>query len=483
MINKFYSVKPILDSNLKQVYIETYGCQMNVSDSEVVLSVLQSNNYSLCSNLEDASIVFINTCSIRDNAEQKIWSRLDYFRSLKKKNKNLKVGVLGCMAERLKEKLLEDGVVDIVAGPDSYRDLPLLLTGIANGEKQINTILSEEETYADISPVRMDKNGVSAFISIMRGCNNYCSYCVVPYVRGRERSRNPQSIINEAKQLLQNGYREVTLLGQNVNSYHWENNSNLLPNQLSQLKSNKLSQATATQPSKPAIEQPVTFAQLLVMVAQIDPSLRVRFSTSHPKDIDESLIRAIAKYPNICKHVHLPIQSGSNAVLKRMGRKYTREGYLKKANLIKELIPECSLSTDIIAGFSGETEQDHQETLSAIREVGYYTAFMFQYSERPDTLAAKKYPDNVLTDVKNRRLSEIIALQQEFSHTSNKADLGKTFEVLVEGASKRSSKELFGRTSQNKVCIFPAGKHKVGDYVNVKVVSCSSATLKGVVIG
>ncbi|MFA6770041.1 MAG: radical SAM protein, partial [Bacteroidales bacterium] len=269
MINKFYSVKPILDSNLKQVYIETYGCQMNVSDSEVVLSVLQSNNYSLCSNLEDASIVFINTCSIRDNAEQKIWSRLDYFRSLKKKNKNLKVGVLGCMAERLKEKLLEDGVVDIVAGPDSYRDLPLLLTGIANGEKQINTILSEEETYADISPVRMDKNGVSAFISIMRGCNNYCSYCVVPYVRGRERSRNPQSIINEAKQLLQNGYREVTLLGQNVNSYHWENNSNLLPNQLSQLKSNKLSQATATQPSKPAIEQPVTFAQLLVMVAQI----------------------------------------------------------------------------------------------------------------------------------------------------------------------------------------------------------------------
>ena len=466
MTNKFYSVKPILDPNLKQVYIETYGCQMNVSDSEVVLSVLQSNNYSLCDNEKDASLIFINTCSIRDNAEQKIWSRLDYFRSLKKKNKNLKIGVLGCMAERLKEKLLEHGVVDIVAGPDSYRELPLLLAGIANGQKQINTILSEEETYADISPVRMDKNGVSAFISIMRGCNNYCSYCVVPYVRGRERSREPQSIINEAKQLFENGYKEVTLLGQNVNSYNWKNNLNIIQNQESaNLES-----------------QTVTFANLLEMVAQIDPSLRVRFSTSHPKDIDKSVIKAIAEYPNICKHVHLPVQSGSNAILKRMSRKYSREEYLEKVKLIKELTPECSLSTDIIAGFSGETEQDHQDTLSVMREVGYYTAFMFQYSERPDTVAAKKYPDNVPNNVKNRRLNEIIALQNELSHISNKADLGKTVEVLIEGTSKRSSKEFFGRTSQNKVCIFPVNEHKVGDYVNVKIVSCSSATLKGVVI-
>lgn len=454
MTNKFYSVKPILDINLKQVYIETYGCQMNVSDSEVVLSVLQSSNYSLCQSVKDASLVFINTCSIRDNAEQKIWARLDYFQSLKRKNKNLKVGVLGCMAERLKEKLLEHGVVDIVAGPDSYRQLPMLLAGITNDTKQINTILSEEETYADISPVRMDKNGVSAFISIMRGCNNYCSYCVVPYVRGRERSRDPQSIMNEAKQLLVNGYKEITLLGQNVNSYNWDNNSG----------------------------KKVTFAQLLEMVAQIDPSIRVRFSTSHPKDIDESVIRAIAKYNNICKHVHLPIQSGSNAVLKRMSRKYTREEYLEKVKLIKEIAPECSLSTDIIAGFSGETEQDHQETLSVMREVGYYTAYMFQYSERPHTVAAKKHLDNVPAQVKNRRLSEIIAFQHQLSHISNKEDLGKTVEVLVEGTSKRSNKELVGRTSQNKTCIFPAGEHKVGDYVNVKVISCSSATLKGVVV-
>lgn len=466
MTNKFYSVKPILDTNLKQVYIETYGCQMNVSDSEVVLSVLQSSGYSLCSSLKDATLIFINTCSIRDNAEQKIWARLDYFRSLKKKKKNLRVGILGCMAERLKEKLLDHGVVDIVAGPDSYRELPRLLAGMASGAKQINTILSEEETYADISPVRMDKNGVSAYISIMRGCNNFCSYCVVPYVRGRERSRNPQSILNEAKQLFQNGYKEVTLLGQNVNSYNWDTTVNLLPNQ--QLDN-----------SAPQI---VTFPKLLEMVAQIDPSLRVRFSTSHPKDIDETVIKTIAAFPNICKHMHLPIQSGSNAVLKRMNRKYTREEYLEKVYLIKQLIPECSLSTDIITGFSGETEQDHQETLTALKEIGGYTAFMFHYSERPNTVAAKKHLDDVPEEVKKRRLAEIIDLQHQISHLTNKADLDKTFEVLVEGTSKRSSKELSGRTSQNKVCIFPSGEHKVGDYVKVKIISCSSATLKGVVV-
>ena len=453
MTNKFYSVKPILNKNLKQVYIETYGCQMNVSDSEVVLAVLQSNNYSLCKDINSASLIFINTCSIRENAEQRIWARLEYFRSLKKKKRELKVGILGCMAERLKEKLINHGVVDIVAGPDSYRHLPKLIEGITKGEKQINTILSEEETYADISPIRMDKNGVSAYISIMRGCNNYCSYCVVPYVRGRERSRNPQSIIKEAKQLLENGYKEVTLLGQNVNSYSW-NNSN----------------------------QHITFAMLLEMVAQIAPSLRVRFSTSHPKDIDESVIKAIVKYPNICKHIHLPVQSGSNTVLKRMNRKYTIEEYLERVKLIKELIPECTLSTDIITGFSGESEQDHQETLSIMKEVGYYTAFMFQYSERPNTTAAKKYPDSVSEQDKNRRLNEIIELQHKLSKISNNEDLGKTFEVLIEGTSKRSKEELSGRTSQNKVCIFPAGEHKVGDYVNVKVTSCSLATLKGVAV-
>lgn len=452
MTNKFYSVKPILDKKLQQVYIETYGCQMNVNDSEVVLSVLQSSGYSLSEKLEDSSLIFINTCSIRDNAEQKIWSRLEYFKSLKKKKKGLKIGILGCMAERLKEKLLENGTVDIVAGPDSYRELPMLLAGLEDGKKQINTILSEEETYADISPVRMDKNGVSAFISIMRGCDNFCSYCVVPYVRGRERSRNPLSIVNEAENLFKNGYKEVTLLGQNVNSYSWEENGEI-----------------------------VTFANLLQKVARIDPLLRVRFSTSHPKDIDHQVVQAIAENPNICKHIHLPFQSGSNDVLKRMNRKYTREGYLEKINMIKQVIPECSLSTDIIAGFSGETELDHEQTLSLMEQVGYYTAFMFQYSERPDTTAAKRFPDDVSPEVKNQRLNQIIELQNELSHKSNKEDVGKSFEVLVEGYSKRSNQELFGRTSQNKVCVFPAGEHKVGEYVIVRVTSCSSATLKGVV--
>lgn len=449
MINKYHSVKPIQNPKLKQLYIETYGCQMNVNDSEVVLSVLQNNGYALCDKITDASLVLVNTCSIRDNAEQKIWSRLDYLKSLKKRNRKLVVGILGCMAERLKEKLLEHGVADLVAGPDSYRELPLLLEGLSLGEKQINTILSQEETYADIAPVRMDKNGVSAFISIMRGCNNYCSYCVVPYVRGRERSRNPQSIINEARELFQNGYREVTLLGQNVNSYFWK-------------------------------EGDLTFAALLERVAQIDPLLRVRFSTSHPKDLGRDVIEAMVKYPNICRHIHLPIQSGSNSVLKRMNRKYTREEYLQKVSLIKELLPECSLSTDIIAGFCGESEQDHLDTLSVMSEVGYYTSFMFQYSQRPDTKAAEQFQDDIPEEVKNIRLNRIISLQNQLSLKSNTEDTGKVFEVLTEGFSKRSSRELFGRTSQNKVCVFPAGEHKVGEYVKVRVTSCTSATLKGV---
>ncbi len=450
MTTKFHSVKPILDNKLKQVYIETYGCQMNVNDSEVVLSVLQPAGYSICEKIQEASLILVNTCSIRDNAEQKIWARIEQFRPLKKRNKSLKVGILGCMAERLKEKLLDNGVVDIVAGPDSYRKLPSLIEALSGGDKQINTMLSQEETYADISPVRMDKNGVSAFIAIMRGCNNFCSYCVVPYVRGRERSRNPQSIVNEAKELFESGYKEVTLLGQNVNSYLWD--------------------------------KEVTFAKLLEMVAGISPQLRVRFSTSHPKDMDDSVLHTIAANSNICRHIHLPVQSGSDAVLKRMNRKYTREEYLARVEKIRQIVPECTLSTDMIAGFSGETEDDHKETLSIMEQVGYYTSFMFQYSERPDTKAAEKYPDNIPHEIKNRRLNEIIELQNRLSLISNEQDVGKEFEVLVEGTSKRSAGELFGRTSQNKVCVFPAGDYKVGDYVKVKVTSCSSATLKGVTV-
>jgi tRNA-N(6)-(isopentenyl)adenosine-37 thiotransferase enzyme MiaB len=449
MIHNFRSVKPIFNLNSKQVCIETYGCQMNVSDSEVVLSILEKVGYSLCDSVFKANLVLINTCSIRENAEQKIWSRLEQLRSLKKKNNKLVIGILGCMAERLKESLLENGVVDIVAGPDSYKSLPSLLEAVSSGEKQANTLLLQEETYADISPVRMDKNGISAFIAIMRGCNNYCSYCVVPYVRGRERSRNPQTILREAKELFDNGYREVTLLGQNVNSYRWSEHP----------------------------ESKMSFADLLEMVAQIDPALRVRFSTSHPKDIDDSLLYAIAKHRNICKHIHLPAQSGSSGVLKRMNRTYTREKYLDKIGKIWEIIPEASISTDLIAGFSGETEEDHLQTLSLIKNVGYYTAFMFQYSERPGTKAAESLPDDVPAEIKNRRLNEIIALQNKLSLQSNKKDVGKVFEVLIEGSSKRSKEQLFGRTSQNKVCVFPAGEERVGDYVLVKIVSCTSATL------
>lgn len=456
MTNKYHSVKPILDPEKPKVFIETYGCQMNVNDSEVVLSILQGCGYSLCEKLEEADLIFINTCSIRDNAEQRIWGRLDLFRQMKKKKRGLVVGILGCMAERLKEELLEHEGVDIVAGPDSYRELPKLLASLSGDNKQINVILSQEETYADISPVRMDNNGVSAFISIMRGCNNMCAYCVVPYVRGRERSREPESILHEAEELFQAGYKEITLLGQNVDSYHWIDTEN---------------------PTKT-----VNFAQLLEMVALISPHLRVRFSTSHPKDMANSVLYTMAMYPNICNHIHLPVQSGSNNMLLKMNRKYTRESYLERVAKIREILPDCTISSDIIAGFCGETEEDHKETLSIMREVGYYLSFMFQYSERPNTKAARHYKDDVAPEVKTRRLNEIIALQNELSLLSNQADLGKEFEVLVEGTSKRSKEELFGRTSQNKVCVFPAGEHKVGDYVKVKVVSCTSATLKAIEI-
>ena len=453
MTNKYYSVKPVLDTKLRQVFIETYGCQMNVNDSEVVLAILQQSGYSLCNSIKEADLILINTCSIRDNAETRIWGRLDIFRLEKLRRKGIIVGILGCMAERLKDELLKHPAVDIVAGPDSYRELPSLLNDLTGGSKQINTMLSHEETYADISPVRMDKNGVSSFISIMRGCNNMCSYCVVPYVRGAERSRDPNSIVREAQELFESGYREVTLLGQNVDSFHWAD------------------------PDNPT--NTVNFAQLLEMVALIDPKLRVRFSTSHPKDMDHAVLYTMAMYQNICNHIHLPVQSGSYAMLEKMNRKYTRAEYLDRVAMIHKILPECSISTDIIAGFSGETAADHEDTLSIMREVGYYTAFMFQYSERPNTKAARHYPDDVAPEVKNERLNEIIKLQNELSLASNIADLGKVVEVLVEGYSKRSKEELVGRTSQNKVCIFPAGEHKVGDYVMVKVETCSSATLKG----
>ena len=453
MTNKYYSVRPVSDNHLPQLFIETYGCQMNVNDSEVVLSILQKAGYALCGKVEDADLILVNTCSIRDNAEQRIWGRLDNFRILKKKKKTLIVGILGCMAERLKEELLNHPAVDLVAGPDSYRELPKLLSAITQGNKQINTILSQEETYADISPVRMDKNGVSAFISIMRGCNNMCTYCVVPYVRGAERSRDPESIVREATELIDNGYREITLLGQNVDSYHWINPDN---------------------PTKTT-----DFAQLLERVALIDPKIRIRFSTSHPKDMGNSVLYTMAMYRNVCSHIHLPVQSGSDTILAKMNRKYTRSEYLERVAKIHEILPGCSISTDIIAGFCGETEEDHQQTLSIMREVEYYTSFMFQYSERPNTKAARHYPDDVPSEVKTRRLNEIIALQNELSLKSNQADLGETFEVLVEGFSKRSEAELCGRTQQNKMCVFPAGEHKTGDFVTVRITSCSSATLKG----
>lgn len=437
----------------KQVFIETYGCQMNVSDSEVVISILQKEGFSLCNDIDRADLIFINTCSIRDNAEQRIWGRLDLFRQKKIKKPALIVGILGCMAERLKEDLLNHPAVDIVAGPDSYRSLPTLIHDLSSGTKQINTLLSHEETYADISPVRMDMNGVSAFISIMRGCNNMCSYCVVPFVRGRERSRDPKSIVAEAENLFHNGYREVTLLGQNVDSYSWSDPDN---------------------PTKTT-----NFAQLIEMVALIDSSLRVRFSTSHPKDMSNGVLYSMAMYPNICNHIHLPVQSGSNNMLKKMNRKYTREEYLERVSKIREIIPDCSITTDMIAGFCSETEEDHQATLSIMREVGFDNAFMFQYSERPDTKAARRYQDDVSPEVKTRRLNEIIALQNELSLISNRKDIGKRFELLIEGYSKRSKDDLIGKTSQNKVCVFPANGHKIGEYITVEITDCTSATLIG----
>jgi tRNA-2-methylthio-N6-dimethylallyladenosine synthase len=435
----------------KKVYIETYGCQMNVADSEVVVSILQKAGYSSSESINEAGLILINTCSIRDNAEQRIWGRLKAISHLKKKRKDLKIGIIGCMAERLKEKLLEtEQLVDIVVGPDAYRELPILVAEAEAGHKAVNVLLSREETYADISPVRMDKNGVSSFVSIMRGCNNMCAYCVVPYVRGAERSRNPGSILKEVNDLFEMGYREVTLLGQNVDSYRWDNG-----------------------------DQITGFPGLLENVAGITPLMRVRFSTSHPKDISDELLYVIARHENICRHIHLPAQSGSSRILKLMNREYTREWYLERVNAIRTIIPECALSTDMITGFCTETEEDHKESLSLMEQVGFDFAYMFKYSERPGTKAARKYRDDVPENIKSDRLSEMIVLQNRLSAISKKHDIGKTFEVLIEGSSKRSEEFLSGRTSQNKVVVFPGENQVKGEYVNVIIERCTSATLIG----
>ena len=439
------SIRPISDPSRPKVYIETYGCQMNVNDSEVILSVLQDEGYALTEDIEEADVILANTCSIRDNAEQRIWGRIDQFK-LQKRKREVVIGIVGCMAERLKDELLK--AVDIVAGPDSYRTLPELLKAVRPDNPQINVLLSHEETYADISPVRMDKNGISAFISIMRGCNNVCSYCIVPYTRGRERSRDAFTIVREAQELWANGYKEVTLLGQNVDSYHWE-----------------------------GPEGTVNFAQLLEMVAAVDPGLRVRFSTSHPKDISDEVIYTMAKHENICKHIHLPVQSGSSIMLEKMRRKYDREWYLERVDKIRSVMPDCGITTDVIAGFSGETEQDHQDTLSLMEKVMFDSAFMFAYSERPGTLASKKYPDDIPYEVKTSRLNEIIALQGRMSLKSNEKEIGKVVTVMVEGPSKKNKEELCGRASSNKMCVFPSRGEKPGDICQVIVDSVTSATL------
>ena len=424
---------------------------MNFADSEVVAAILK-DMFVITKEVEEADLVLINTCSIREKAEQRIHKRLQELESLKRRHHGLQVGLLGCMAERMKEELLQtEPVLDFIAGPDAYRSLPQLIADSRNQGPRFNVMLSEEETYEDIIPVRYDVNGVSAYVSIMRGCNNFCSYCVVPYTRGRERSRSPKTILGEVEQLLRDGFKEVTLLGQNVNSYRWEDDR----------------------------VGETTFAKLMAAVAGMSPDLRVRFATSHPKDISDELIETIARHDNICKYIHLPVQSGSDAVLKRMNRSYTRDYYMGRVRKIKELMPECAISTDIIAGFCGETLEDHQQTLEVMREVGYEYAYMFKYSERGGTLSAKRYADDVPDEEKTRRLEEIIALQGELSLVSNQRDLGKTFRVLVEGASKRSADYLYGRNSQNKVIIFPKGDHKPGDYIDVTVNDCTGATLFG----
>ncbi|MDD4108865.1 MAG: tRNA (N6-isopentenyl adenosine(37)-C2)-methylthiotransferase MiaB [Prolixibacteraceae bacterium] len=436
----------------KKLFIETYGCQMNVADSEVVAAILQERQYQLVNSPEDADAIFLNTCSVRDNAEQRIWGRLNHYHALKKRNKKLVIGVLGCMAERVGEAFMEKGLADLVAGPDAYRDLPYLIDKAENGEKALNIDLSENETYEKITPLHIGDNAISGYISITRGCNNFCTYCIVPYTRGRERGRDPQDILAELDDMVQNDYREVTLLGQNVNSYKW------LP---------------------PDKSKPVKFWDLLELVAMKAPEMRVRFTTSHPKDMSDRVLHKIAQYPNICRHIHLPVQSGNSRILKLMNRKYDREWYLDRINAIRSVIPDCGLSTDILTGFCTETEKEHSDTLSLMEEVKFDMAFMFKYSERPGTYAADKLKDDVPEEIKLKRLSEIINLQNRISMESNRKDIGKSFRVLAEGFSKKSDNMLFGRTSQNKVAVFPKSVYKKGDVVDVKITSCTQTTLIG----
>lgn len=442
----------------KKFYIESYGCAMNFSDSEVVASILHEGGFGATRNFEEADLILVNTCSIREKAEQTVRQRLTELRKAKQRNPGTLIGVLGCMAERLKGKLLEEEkLVDLVVGPDAYRTLPGLIAEAETGQKAVNVLLSREETYADIAPVRLNTDGIAAFVSIMRGCNNMCSFCVVPFTRGRERSRDAVSIVNECRQLSESGYKEVTLLGQNVDSYYWVDEKN---------------------------DTIVNFAQLLEMVALIDPDLRVRFSTSHPKDITDDVLHTIAKYENICNYIHLPVQSGSTRVLQLMNRTYTREWYIAKVDRIRSIIPDCGISSDIIAGFCTETEEEHQETMSLMEYSQYDMSYMFFYSERPGTLAARRYEDDIPEEVKKRRLDEIVKLQNRLSHESNRRDLGKTFKVLIDGDSKKSASDWKGRTSQNKTIVFPKGSHNVnkGDYVMVKVTDCTVATLLGEIV-
>ncbi|MES2430827.1 MAG: tRNA (N6-isopentenyl adenosine(37)-C2)-methylthiotransferase MiaB [Bacteroidota bacterium] len=449
-----------LDNNQykKHFYIESYGCAMNFADSEVVASILQNNGFGATLDIEKADLIFVNTCSIREKAELTVRKRLTEFKKLKRSNPGMLVGVLGCMAERLKEKFIEEEkLVDLVVGPDAYRTLPSLIEEAETGQKAVNVLLSRDETYADISPIRLNSNGVNAFVSIMRGCNNMCSFCVVPFTRGRERSRDAESIINECKDLFEQGYREVTLLGQNVDSYQDTNNEN----------------------------KTTSFAELLERVAQIDPLLRVRFSTSHPKDITDDVLFTIKKYDNICNYIHLPVQSGSSRMLQLMNRTYTREWYIAKVNRIKELLPDCGLSTDMITGFCTETEEDHQESLSLMKYCEYDLAYMYFYSERPGTLAARRFKDDIPEEIKKRRLQEMVDLHRIQSLKSMQKDVGKTFKVLIEGTSKKNENELFGRTDHNKVVIFPKGNFKKGEYVNLYIERCTAGTLFGnpIIIG
>lgn len=463
----FQVSKDVNTGKARKLYIESYGCQMNFSDSEIVASILSMEGYDTTSDVNEADVVFLNTCSIREKAEQTVRNRLTHFTSMKKNKPDLLIGVLGCMAERLKAQLLEEEkIVDLVAGPDAYRDLPKLIARVDEGEKAVNTFLSREETYADISPVRLNSNGITAFISIMRGCDNMCTFCVVPFTRGRERSRDPETIVAEATDLFNRGYREVTLLGQNVDSYKWSEEEN-----------NK------ARLEKRGLKQVVNFANLLERVAQVHPDLRIRFSTSHPKDITDEVLHTMARYENICKYIHLPVQSGSSRILEMMNRGYSREWYMQKVSRIRTILgDDCGLSSDMITGFCSETEADHTDTLTLMDAVNFDYAYMFYYSERPGTLAEKKFEDDVALDIKKRRLSEVIAKQTAHSLVRNQADIGKTFKVLIEGTSRKSDASLQGRNTANKVVVFPREHYSKGQYVNVHIEDCTGGTLIGKVI-